>query len=172
MAKIKQLEIKDTAIAMERIANYYRCSRLYTYLSNMSDAYQWYIDEYSHDTECIIAQGNSYQYKNNYLIAVDLELFSKEHPDEFKHYFEDAVPDIFKTVSRERGKALFICAFGPSKDFMDSNSYTLLNMFAKLKSDYIILTDCPSGPDINRLSMYTKARPIIIGGREAWRWAK
>lgn len=169
MARLRNLMNKDTDAAVERIARYYRNSRLYLYESNATDAYQFYIDRYTHDTELIIEQGHSYEYKGNYLISLDVVKFFNEHPIEAENYF-GIVPAIYDACEREKDNTLFICAFGPKKGYMDKASYDCLELFAKKYSDYAILTDCPTGYDIEVFHKNTTSNRILIGGREAWRW--
>ena len=169
MARLRNLINKDTDAAVEQIARYYRHSRLYLHESNSTDAYQFYIDSYTRDTELIIEQGHSYAYKGNYLIALDVIQFFKEHPKEAQHYF-GIVPAILDACEREVDKSLFICAFGPKKEFLDKHSYACLEAFVKMYKDYVVLTDCPTGYDIEVFHKRTTSDRILIGGREAWRW--
>ena len=173
MPKLRNLTIKDTDSAVRKIANYYRKSRLYLDVSNTTDAYDWYIDTYMHDTELIISQGYSYEYRGQYLIACDVPRFYEEHPEEANHYF-GIVPAILEAIKRENkdgDNALFICAIGPKGEFMDNNTYDMLETFVAM-ANCVVLTDCATGYDINEFHKRTTAKRLNIGGNEYWRWVK
>lgn len=167
--RIVRLSVSDTEKALEQIANYYRHSALYTYLSNQTDSYKWYKDEYRHDTELIISQGYSYSYKGNYLIALDMHQFEEEHPDEFRHYF-GCIPGLISFIGKERNCALFVCAFGPKGEYIDSNGYALINEFVRCNNDKVIITDCMTDADVKTFGKCTKGRLMIIDGQEYFRW--
>lgn len=170
MAKIRLFGIEEAGAAIERIAQYYRQSRLYLHESNSTDAYDFFIRTYSNDLELIIQQGLSYTFKGNYLVACDVEKFYEEYPEEAEHFF-GCVPQIKSSVERENVKALFICAFGPAKDIIGRDGYALIETFVKMYDDYVILTDCPTGYDIDQFHKHTTSSRIRIAGREAWRWS-
>lgn len=172
MPRLRNLTIKDVDAALDKIANYYRKSRLYLDVSNTTDAYEWYKNEYREDTAAIIEQGHSYEYKGQYLIALDLIQFYEEHPEEAKHYF-GIVPTIKDAIEREAKSgehALFICAFGPKDEFMDKNSYDLIELFVSM-CNCVVLTDCATGYDIQEFHKRTTAKRFMISGIEYWRWA-
>lgn len=170
---MKELSAKQVQAAVKNIANYYRSSRLYTNLSNCADAYDWYIEQYTYDTNVIVEQGFSYYNKNEYLIAVRLEVLREKHPDVFEHYFSCIWEHLSRVVERETSDVLFICAVGPSSDHFTSDTYKLINQFIeKYRSDYTIITDCPVQIDFPRFAEYTGSTLTPMSGCEYFRWAR
>lgn len=170
MARIKPLKVTETELAVEKIAQYYRQSRLYLQESNSSDAYQFFIDTYTEDLRIIISQGFSYQFKGNYLVACDLTKLYEEHPDVAEHFF-GIVPQIKQACEEQDRDTLFICAFGPNGDHIGLDGYNLIESFVKMHKEYIILTDCPAGYDMDVFCNYTTAKKVRVTYENAWRWS-
>lgn len=170
---MKEMSVKQVDKAIGNISSYYRNSRLYTYLSNRADAKDWYIQEYTDDTRIIVEQGFSCFNKNEYLIALRLEVLQESHPDVFEHYFS-CIWDVLKpVVDRESSDVLFICAVGPSLDHFTSDTYKLVNQFVeKYGGEYCIITDCPVEIDFKDFARCTGSSLIRIAGREYFRWPK
>lgn len=166
---IKLMTQKDLNQAMHNIANYYRKSRLYLAEFNTDDAYDKYIEAYTHATSCIIEQGHCYKFKNNYLLALDLKQFESEHNEEFHHYFDCIYDWIEPYIEREKDPVLFICAVGPNGDFFTSDTYRLVNEFERMQAGIVLLTDCPVEIDFKSFPKYTRFKPVTIAGREYFR---
>ncbi len=170
---MKRILPMDVSPAVERIANYYRHSRLYTNLLNTDDAYQAYIDNFTEDTKLIVEQGYSFYNKKEYLIAVDLEQFAIDHPEAYQHYFGCILNTIKPAFDREKNSVLFICAIGPSHDFFTRDTYTLVNDFVKeYGDDFTIFTDCPVEIDFKRFPEYTGSSLVVLAGGEYYRWSR
>lgn len=170
---MKQMFIKDVDKAMKNIANYYRNSRLYTYLLNTEDAYQAYIDAYTEDTKLLVEQGHSYWLKNEFLIGVRLDVFAEEHPEAFHHYFDCIYSAMQASIDKEPNDVIFICAIGPSKDCFTADTYKLVKEFVdKYSEQYTVLTDCPVEIDFKNFPKYTGSSLIRLAGREYFRWPR
>lgn len=170
---MKLMSERDVEKAVKNIADYYRHSRLYTYLANADDAYQFYIDQYTEDTRLIIQQGFSYYERNEYLVALRLDVFEEQHPDEFHHYFDPILHVIEPVIRREPSDVLFICAAGPSKGFFTRDTYRLVNEFIKkYNRQYTVLTDCAVEIDFEKFPDYTGSQLIRVAGREYFRWPR
>lgn len=167
---IRKMDNFDTATAVEHMANYYRHSRLYTDWFNMEDCYERYISEFAEDTRLIIEQGYSCKLGDEYMLALDLEKFEKEHPDNFHHYFDCIYSYMRPYIEREEKQVLFICAVGPSREHFTSNTYKLLNKWIDMWKDTVILTDCPVEIDIPNFEKKTGSQKVNIAGREYFRW--
>lgn len=171
---LQKMTKDDVEKAMRAIANYYRDADLFLYASNTTDAYDYYVNEFTKDTEIIVEQGYSYKFKNNYVIAMDMKKLFEEYPEVCEHYFRCGT-GIYETVKRERDDCLFICALGPDGGSMTRNSIKAIKMFLKLyEDDYAILTDCPTGYDSKMFEKWTgmSRRLNSYGSEECWRYDK
>lgn len=167
-----RISTSELDAAVDRIANYYRHSRLYLDVSNAIDAYDYYVKEYTKDIETMINTQHCYKYKGNYLIATDMLEFKEAYPEVFTHFY-GIIPNLLTYMSREKNPVMFINSFGPSKDTMTTDSYKLVNMFvAKYSKDYVILSDCITGIDLetDHFEKATRCRQIILNSNPFYRW--
>lgn len=162
IVKMKQ---KDVESAIERIAEYYKDSALYTAVSNNTNAKQFYIDEYSKDTELMVEQGFSYKGYGNYIIAIDPIKFKEDYPEQYEHYFGivPVLDAVFEKDSK-RGKYLFLPAFGPKNGTMDKSSHKLINEFLAKHKSYDVFTDFTNNIDTAILSKYTDLSEYMVNG--------
>lgn len=169
---IKELTLAKCSSAVKAIANYYRHEPIFVNIANREDVYQWYIDNYYDTCEGIIEQGNSYMFKDNYLLAIDVEDMKTRNLDLYNSAV-DAVPHLIKHCEKEKSPVMYIICFGPKKDFMGPDAYKLINEFVDMyRSDYVILTDCMADIDIDKFGENTGAQRIQVNGSPFFRWSK
>lgn len=169
---ISQITMSDLEVAVDRIANYYRQTRLYLSLCNSSDAYDYIVKNYTQDFKVMIETQHCYKYKGNYLFATDLKEFNKDYPDVFIHFY-GCIPNMLAYVKRERKPVMFINSIGPDGESMTINTYKLIREFVqKYKKDFVILTDCTAGIDqaTNTFEKSTGCRKMDISSNVFYRW--
>lgn len=169
---IAKLTDADVEKAVDRIANYYRQTKLYLSLCNSSDAYDYFVREHTEDIRLMVSIGFCYKYKGNYLIATDLDDFFKDYPEQAEHFY-GCIPGMLAYVRRERKDVLFINSIGPSGSSMDLDTYKLVKDFVSLYSkDYVVLSDCTAGIDLetDTFERQTGCRKININSNTFYRW--
>lgn len=169
---ISQITMSDLEVAVDRIANYYRKTRLYLSLCNSSDAYDYIVKNYTQDFKVMIETQYCYKYKGNYLFATDLKEFNKDYPDVFIHFY-GCIPNMLAYVKREKKPVMFINSIGPDGESMTIDTYKLIREFVqKYKKDFVILTDCTAGIDqaTNTFEKSTGCRKMDINSNVFYRW--
>lgn len=169
---ISQITMSDLEVAVDRIANYYRQTRLYLSLCNSSDAYDYIVKNYTQDFKVMIETQYCYKYKGNYLFATDLKGFNKDYPDVFIHFY-GCIPNMLAYVKREKKPVMFINSIGPDGESMTIDTYKLIREFVqKYKKDFVILTDCTAGIDqaTNTFEKSTGCRKMNINSNVFYRW--
>lgn len=169
---IVKLTDADVEKAVDRIANYYRQTRLYLSLCNSSDAYDYFVREHTEDIRLMVSIGFCYKYKGNYLTATDLDNFFDDYPEQAMHFY-GCVPGMLAYVKREIKDVLFINSIGPSGSSMDLNTYKLIRDFVNMyKKDYVIISDCTAGIDLetDTFEKQTGCRKININSNTFYRW--
>lgn len=169
---ISQITMSDLETAVDRIANYYRQTRLYLSLCNSSDAYDYIVKNHTQDFKVMIETQYCYKYKGNYLFATDLKEFNKEYPDVFLHFY-GCIPNMLEYVKREKKPVMFINSIGPDGESMTTDTYKLVRDFVqKYNKDFVILTDCTAGIDqaTNTFEKSTGCRKMDINSNVFYRW--
>lgn len=169
---ISQITMSDLEVAVDRIANYYRQTRLYLSLCNSSDAYDYIVKNYTQDFKVMIETQYCYKYEGNYLFATDLKEFNKDYPDVFIHFY-GCIPNMLAYVKREKKPVMFINSIGPDGESMTIDTYKLIREFVqKYKKDFVILTDCTAGIDqaTNTFEKSTGCRKMDINSNVFYRW--
>lgn len=171
--KLVRLSAGDAENAIKRIANYYRQTKLYLSLCNSNDAYDFFIKEYSDDIKKMISMGHSYKYRNNYLIAADMNELKDNYPELYSHFFGMA-PGLISRLNIESKKVMFINSFGPDKEHMTATSYEMIREFVQMytKKGYIVMSDCTAGVDVesSAFTYETHATELNLNGNRFYRW--
>lgn len=171
-SSMSKINMSDLKMAVDRIANYYRQTRLYLSLCNSSDAYDFIVSQYTEDFRVMIDCRYCYKYRDNYLFATDLTEFNESHPDVFIHFY-GCIPNMLAYVKREKKRVMFINSIGPDGESMDLNTYKLIREFVqKYKKDFVILTDCTAGIDqvTDTFEKSTGCRKMDINSNVFYRW--
>lgn len=172
-SNLTKLTVHDYEVAIDRIANYYRQTKLYLSLCNSNDAYDYFIKEYGDDIKTMISLGHSYKYRNNYLVAADMRELKEKHLELYKHFFGVA-PALLQRLNTESSPVMFINSFGPDKENMTNTSYAMIRKFVKMyvKKGYVVLSDCTAGIDVesNTFAYETHAVELNLYGNKFYRW--
>lgn len=170
--KVEKMTMSDLDDAMDRIADYYKHAKLFLEASNAVDAYDYIVSEFREDISAMIRFGYCYKYRGNYLIAVDLDDFEVEYPEEYQHCL-GYVPQFSRYIKRENKDIMYIAFFGTDKVSMNNDSYHLINQFVnKYIKDYVLLSDCTAGIDIETtmFEKHTGCRRLNLNGNVFYRW--
>lgn len=169
---ISKMSLSDLDNAVDRIANYYRQTRLYLSVCNSDDAYNYFVSEYKDDIGYMIEHQYCYKYKGNYLIATDMAELAEDNEELFKHFYGIA-PGVLNYLRREVKPVMFINSIGPSGQSMSLQTYSLVKQFVdKFNHDYVVLSDCTAGVDqvTDTFEKQTGCAKIDINSNVYYRW--
>ncbi len=170
---IQPMTNKDVEAAVERIAQYYRQTRLYLSLCPGNDAYEFFKQEYTEDIRIMVNVGYCYKYKGNYLIATDVDDFFHDYPNITKHFY-GPIPHIVRKMGAEKDNVIFINSLGPSTESCNEDTYKLIRDFVRMEhgEKSVFLSDATAGVDQITPTFVEKTgcRKLQTDGEIYYRW--